>query len=224
MASRSSAQESIYLPILEGSADLHVRVAGAPRAWPLLLFHGAGPDVSWRTWEPQMSAFAVLRRVYALDWPGWGQSAGRRPEGPRRLAAEPMVKVALQAMDVLDIAVADVGGVSWGGFIALELALAAPQRVARLLLVAAACPAEWVAGGRYAAVTQPTWLAWAEEDPILPLSGGQALATALPNCTLHVFGGRTHWPHHLHSDEFNALATEFLEAGSQSGACPDVAR
>ncbi len=203
-------QESIFLPILPQAGDLHVRAAGRMRSWPLLLFHGAGADVTWRTWEPQIDAFAAVRRVYALDWPGWGQSAGVRPAGSDRLAPERMVEVALRAMDALRVEIADIGGVSWGGLIALELALAAPERVSRLLLVDAACRAEDVAAGRYDAVTQPTWLAWAEEDPILPLASGQALAASLPNCDFHVFGGRTHWPHHLHPDEFNDLAATFL--------------
>jgi pimeloyl-ACP methyl ester carboxylesterase len=121
-----------------------------------------------------------------------------------------MVRVALQAMDALNIGTADVGGVSWGGLIALELALAAPERVSRLLLVDAACQSALVAAGRYDAVAQPTWLAWAEDDPILPLTSGQALAASLPQCKLHVLGGRTHWPHHLHPDEFNEMAVAFL--------------
>jgi pimeloyl-ACP methyl ester carboxylesterase len=208
--SKVGEHESIFLPILSGSGDLHVRAAGRPRTWPLLLFHGAGPDVTWRTWEPQFDAFAGVRRVYALDWPGWGQSAGNRPTGPSRLAPAPMVEVALRAMDALGVETADVGGISWGGLIALELALIAPERVSRLLLVDAACQPEAVATGRYDAVTQPTWLAWAEEDPILPLTSGQALAASLPNCTFHIFGGRTHWPHHLHPDEFNEMAMTFL--------------
>ena len=121
-----------------------------------------------------------------------------------------MVQMALQAMEVLDIPRADVGGISWGGFIALELALAVPERVDELLLVDAACRPEDVAAGRYAAVQQPVWLAWAEEDPLIPLSLGRALAAALPNCSLHLFPGSTHWPHHLHPEAFNEQAVAFL--------------
>jgi len=205
------AQESIYLPILPGPGDLHVRVAGRQRGRPLLLFHGFGPDVTWRTWEPQVDAFAQMCRVYALDWPGWGDSAGKRPEGAERFNPTPMIDVALRVMDTLDIPHADIGGVSWGGFIALELALVAPERVDRLLLVDAAGRPEDVAAGRYAAVTQPVWLAWAEEDPIVPLSLSRALAAALPNCSLHLFPGSTHWPHHLHADAFNEAAVAFLD-------------
>jgi pimeloyl-ACP methyl ester carboxylesterase len=113
-------------------------------------------------------------------------------------------------MDALEIDAADVGGVSWGGLIALELALAAPARVRRLLLVDAAHPPDAVAAGRYGALVQPTWLVWAEEDPILPLTSGQALAASLPHCELHVLGGRTHWPHHLHPEAFNEMAVAFL--------------
>jgi pimeloyl-ACP methyl ester carboxylesterase len=210
ISGKSFEPESIYLPILPGPGDLHVRVAGRQRGRPVLLFHGAGPDVTWRTWEPQMDAFGQVRRVYALDWPGWGDSAGKRPEGAERFNPAPMVDLALRVMDTLDIAHADIGGVSWGGFIALELALAAPERVDGLLLVDAACRSEDVVAGRYAAVTQPVCLVWAEEDPIIPLSLGWALAAALPNCSLHTFPGSTHWPHHLHTDAFNETAVAFL--------------
>jgi pimeloyl-ACP methyl ester carboxylesterase len=92
--------------------------------------------------------------------------------------------------------------------------LAAPERVGKLLLVDAACDPTDVAAGRYAAVTRPIWLAWAEEDPIVPLTSGRALAASLPNCEFYIFPGRTHWPHHLHAEEFNELAVTFLlEAG-----------
>ncbi len=214
----TAAQESIYLPIMPGAGDLHVRVAGRKLAPPLLLFHGAGADVTWRTWEPQIDAFGEVRRIYALDWPGWGDSTGTRPEGLERLNPAPMVAVALRAMDALDIPHADLGGVSWGGLIAMELALAVPERAGKLLLVDAACRPEDVAAGRYAAVTQPVWLAWAEDDPVLPLSLGRALAAALLNCSLHVFPGRTHWPHHLHPDAFNEAAVTFLGGDEGSGA------
>lgn len=209
--------ESIYLPILPDAGDLHVRVAGARRLPALLLFHGAGPDVTWRTWEPQMAALGEIRRVFALDWPGWGESAGTRPTGPNRFAPEPMLEVALRAMDALGIAQADLGGVSWGGFIALELALAAPERVGRLLLVDVACRPEDVAAGRYAALPHPIWLAWAAEDPLIPLAQGKALAATLQHCEFHQFPGRTHWPHHLHPEEFNEKAVAFLSQGSREG-------
>jgi pimeloyl-ACP methyl ester carboxylesterase len=95
--------------------------------------------------------------------------------------------------------------------------LVAPERVSRLLLVDAACQPAAVAAGRYDAVSQPTWLAWAAEDPIVPLTSGQALAVALPNCELVVFEGHTHWPHHLHPDEFNEIAVTFLTRKLETG-------
>ena len=211
------AEESIYLPILPGQGDLHVRLGGRSFTRPLLLFHGAGADVSWRTWEPQMAAFSAVRRVYALDWPGWGDSSGKRPEGSERLAPAPMVRVALAAMDALDIGVADVGGVSWGGRIALEMALVAPERAGKLLLVDAACSPEDLAAGRYAAVAHSVWLAWAEDDPVVPLSIGEALAASLPHCEMALFSGRTHWPHHLRAEEFNERAVVFLKRNQVTG-------
>jgi pimeloyl-ACP methyl ester carboxylesterase len=203
--------DSIYLPILPGDAELHLRTAGHPHLPPLLLFHGAGADVTWHTWEPQMAAFGQLRRVYALDWPGWGESGGRRPERPDAFAPAPYVQVALSCMDALGIPRADIGGVSWGGRIALELALTAPERVGKLLLVDAAAAPYDIVVGRYAAVSEPVCLIWAEADPIIPVEVGRALADSLPNCDLHILPGSTHWPQHLHPDDFNQLAVDFLK-------------
>ena len=179
---------------------------------PLLLFHGSGADVSWRTWEPQMEAFGEVRRIYALDWPGWGDSAGVRPEGAERLDPVPMVELALRVMETSWISrVADVGGVSWAASSAWS------WRWPRPACVTSCCWSTRPVGRRiwrrdgYAAVTQPVCLAWAEEDPIIPLSLGRALAAALPNCSLHTFPGPTHWPHHLHEDAFNEMAVAFLD-------------
>jgi pimeloyl-ACP methyl ester carboxylesterase len=203
-------EDSIFLPILPDGGELHVRVAGRPQLPALLLFHGAGADVTWRTWEPQIAALARVRRVGALDWPGWGQSAGRRPDNALDLTPGRMVDVALAGMAALGIGRADIGGVSWGGLIALELALRAPERVGKLLLVDAASRPEDLAAKRYAAVSHPTLLVWAREDPIIPVQIGRALAAQLPDCAFRIFEGSTHWPHHLHPDEFNELAVEFL--------------
>jgi pimeloyl-ACP methyl ester carboxylesterase len=176
----------------------------------LLLLHGSGSDVTWRTWEPQMEAFGQVRRVYALDWPGWGESAGQRPQTPTDWAPEAFVQVALSCLDTLDVTRASVGGVSFGGYIALELALAAPERVDKLLLVDAAVPPANIEAGRYAAISRPTCLFWADQDPLIPVQHGRALARALPNCEMHILPGSTHWPQHLHPEEFNEIALAFL--------------
>ena len=202
--------ESIYLPILPAEGELHVRTAGRPTLPPLVLLHGSGPDVTWRTWEPQMEAFGQVRRVYAPDWPGWGESAGQRPVAPDEWAPGAFVQVVLSCLDTLDVDQASVGGVSFGGYIALELALAAPERVDKLLLVDAAAPLSEIQSGRYSAIAQPVCLIWAEQDPLIPVEHGRALAAALPRCELHILPGSTHWPQHLHPGEFNELALEFL--------------
>ncbi len=202
--------ESIYLPILPGEGELHVRTAGRPGLPPLLLLHGSGQDVTWRTWEPQMLAFGQARRVYAPDWPGWGELAGERPAAADEWAPEKFVQVALSCLDTLDVTRTTVGGVSFGGYIALELARLAPERVDKLLLVDAAVPLQQVEANRYAAVEQPVCLFWADQDPLIPIEHGRRLARTLPRCELHILPGSTHWPQHLHPEEFNELALEFL--------------
>jgi 4,5:9,10-diseco-3-hydroxy-5,9,17-trioxoandrosta-1(10),2-diene-4-oate hydrolase len=100
-------------------------VAGAGPA--LVLLHGDGDSkFSW-TWV--LPALARTYRVYALDLPGFGdvQLSDYRPEF--------FVRFVAGFLDALDIPRAAVIGNSFGGLVALRLALAAPARVSALGLV-----------------------------------------------------------------------------------------
>ena len=97
---------------------------------PLLLVMGmAGSCAGWL--PLQMPAFSAQRRVIIFDHRGVGQSEDTgEPFSTRDLAAD-----ALALLDSLDIAEADVLGPFMGGMTAQELALMAPERVGRLVLV-----------------------------------------------------------------------------------------
>jgi pimeloyl-ACP methyl ester carboxylesterase len=100
---------------------------------PLLFVHGLGG--SWTNWLETICAFADDHRVVALDLPGFGASASPPSEPP----SIPGYAALLDDLcGVLGIASAVVVGSSMGGLIAAELALRAPQRVERLVLVSAA--------------------------------------------------------------------------------------
>ena len=73
-------------------------------------------------------------RVIAPDLPGFGQS--EKPDAP--YSTEWFVARLLEFLDVKGIARAHVVGNSLGGQIAMALALAAPERVLRLVLIAPA--------------------------------------------------------------------------------------
>lgn len=101
--------------------------------FPLLLLHGSGPGVSaWANWRGSIPVLAKERRVIAPDMVGFGYTD--RPAGLRYDMAT-WVQQALDLMDALDLPQVDLVGNSFGGALALALAIRAPQRVRRLVLM-----------------------------------------------------------------------------------------
>jgi alpha/beta hydrolase family protein len=158
---------------------LHAREAGPERGACVLLLHGG--RYSARDWE-ELGTLARLAgaglHAVAIDWPGYGAStawkdAPSAPELLGRVLAELAVERAL------------VVGASLGGGFALELAAAAPERVAGLVLVAPAgaadfAPARW---------STPTLLLWGDEDPILAPAVGRGLRERLTGARLEILPG-----------------------------------
>ncbi|HEX6468380.1 MAG TPA: alpha/beta hydrolase [Streptosporangiaceae bacterium] len=96
---------------------------------PLVLIGGLGADLSLLT--PLTGWLAQRRRVLVFDNRGAGRTD--RPDRPYSIPRMALDTVGL--MDALAIEQADVLGISMGGRIALELVLAHPSRVRRLILV-----------------------------------------------------------------------------------------
>lgn len=98
---------------------------------PLVLVHGLG---SARTvWKPVMPALARTFDVTAVDLPGHGETSwvAGTPMDARALARH-----VLGTLDVLGIARAHLVGNSLGGWTAVELAAAHPDRVASVTALA----------------------------------------------------------------------------------------
>lgn len=112
--------------------QVHVRDEG-PRddPAPILLLHGTSDSLhTWDGWVPPLVQSG--RRVIRVDLPGFGLT-GPFPGGDHGIAAYPrFLSHLLDALEVQQVAVA---GNSFGGQVALELALAEPGRVERLVLV-----------------------------------------------------------------------------------------
>jgi 2-hydroxymuconate-semialdehyde hydrolase len=107
---------------------------------PVLLIHGSGPGVSaWANWRLLIPVLAQTRRVIAPDMRGFGFT--ERPANPANPADASVYSMAAwvqQAVDVLDtlqIEQTDLVGNSFGGALALALAIAHPKRVRRLVLM-----------------------------------------------------------------------------------------
>jgi len=114
-----------------GARRIHLTEFGA--GTPLLLLHGGGPGASGQSnYVRNVGALARHFRVLVPDLPGYGQSSKQVD------AADPFGDQAdamLGLLDALDIERAHVVGNSLGGACALRMALEAPQRVGRLVLM-----------------------------------------------------------------------------------------
>jgi non-heme chloroperoxidase len=99
---------------------------------PVILLHGLTD--SWFSFSRVLPGISKAHRVYALDLRGHGDSD--RPAGgyaPRDMAAD-----VIAFMDALDIRRATLVGHSMGSFVAQRAALAAPERIAGLVLIGSA--------------------------------------------------------------------------------------
>ena len=118
------AESMIELP---GGASVHVTEAG--RGPALVCLHAGVADA--RSWRAQQQSFSGRWRVIAYDRRGFGRT---------RCPPQPFAHVddLIALLDALRIGQAVLMGCSQGGRIAIDAALAYPDRVRALVLVAAA--------------------------------------------------------------------------------------
>ncbi len=180
--------------------DIYGRTAGEPGQPLVLGLHGWSRRNGWQTWEPLIEPLAAAGfHVLSIDMPGWGHSpAWEKIPGKSAVVA---------LLDALGEDTYAIMGKSWGGGIALDFALTYPQRVQKLLLTAPAyrgMPAE------LERLIQPVLLAWAEDDPVIPISYGEAMVKVIPNCIFqrYVTGGHSAAP--KNADDFTPKAVAFL--------------
>ena len=115
---------------------------------PLVLVHGFGCGA--RSWDPQVRAFSRSRRVIAYDVRGHGVTEA--PEDAALYSQDISVQDLHDLLVHLKIRRAAVGGLSMGGNIALNFALAHPEMVSRLIVADTGAGSErsgdWAAGSR----------------------------------------------------------------------------
>ena len=110
---------------------IHCLMAGNTDAPPVLLLHGGGYDSAYLSYKPSIESICQYHRVFAPDWPGYGES-----DKPRaRYSTEYYVDFLGHLMDVLGVEKANLVGISMGGAISLGFSLRWPQRVEKLVLV-----------------------------------------------------------------------------------------
>jgi pimeloyl-ACP methyl ester carboxylesterase len=129
--------------------DLSVHVKKFGQGEPVfVLLHGFG--ASLYSWQPVMEALSQHGTVIAFDRPAFGLTD--RPlnwEGQNPYSPEAQVALAIGMLDHFGVQQAILVGNSAGGTVAMQTALAHPERVSALILVD---PAVYNAGGA------PAWV------------------------------------------------------------------
>jgi 3-oxoadipate enol-lactonase len=166
-----------------GPVALHHVVDGPADAPPLVLLGSLGSALDM--WAPQLPALTGAHRVIRVDHRGHGGSPV--PAGPYTISE--LAGDVLALLDRLGLDRVDYAGLSLGGMVGMYLAAEAPERIARLALMATSANypdktpwetrIEAVAGGGTDAIAaavvknwfsasfaaaNPDTLAWAEES------------------------------------------------------------
>ena len=130
----SDRNPEIGRTVSAGGIDTNFHEVGTGR--PVFLIHGSGPGVTaWANWRPVIPGLSEEFRVIAPDMVGFGYTAR-----PIDAVYDPdyWVKHALDFLDALGIDRTHIVGNSFGGALALALAIRAPARVDRLVLMGSA--------------------------------------------------------------------------------------
>ncbi len=115
-----------------GELEIHYEASG--EGFPLLLIMGLGANLDW--WDPRLvQGLSRGHRVFRFDNRGTGRSDTSAEDYTMRNLAND----AAGLLDALGIARAHVLGISMGGMIAQELALAHPEKIGRLVLASTHC-------------------------------------------------------------------------------------
>jgi pimeloyl-ACP methyl ester carboxylesterase len=181
-------------------------------------------------WRPAADRLRPGRAMRFLAWPGLGEEPGR----PEVQGLDDLVAMTLAELSEP----ADLVAQSMGGLVAIKAALAAPDKVRRLVLTATSggVPGEDLGGAdwrddyrrdfpRAAAwitelredlsaqipqVRAPTLLIWGDRDPISPTGVGMRLQALLPDATLRIVEGGGHDLARSHAAEVAAMLDAHL--------------
>ena len=194
---------------------------------PTLFLPGAGGSAAF--WGPVATHMHLDGRF--LAWPGLGDE----PSRPDIEGIDDLVAMVLDALDAPSNIVAQ----SMGGLVAVKVALAAPEKVRRLVLAVtsggvpvadlggsdwradyyAAYPhaARWIGetredlSARLGDIACPTLLLWGDRDPISPVAVGERLLALLPDARLQVIAGGDHDLAITHAQTVAGLITRHFE-------------
>jgi pimeloyl-ACP methyl ester carboxylesterase len=113
----------------------HVVTSGSKDAPPLVLLHGYFTTLTM--WSPNVADFSKDYRVYAIDVMGQPGKSIPDPDEPIRDTADFAAWLSA-TLDGLNLDRISLVGMSFGGWLALNLAMIAPERIRKLVLLSPA--------------------------------------------------------------------------------------
>jgi len=113
-----------------GSVKIHYLIAGQGDK-TIVLLHGGGLDTAELSWELFIPELTENFSVFALDWPGYGQSD--KPDV--KFTIDYYIDLFDNFLNAVDVRKASLAGISMGGAIAIGYSLKHPEVVEDLILV-----------------------------------------------------------------------------------------
>ncbi len=162
-----------------GEYKVNVATAGIGPA--VVMIHGEERQPSWKDWEGFLG-LADSYRLIIPDLVGFGKSS-HPSETPDYKA---QARIVHELLDVIKVEKATLAGFSWGGQVALEVAIDWPERTENLLLVASTYDKSQLL--RLSKIRRPSLVVWAEDDLVTQLKAGYLLRDAIRTSRLEVLG------------------------------------
>jgi alpha/beta hydrolase fold len=219
---KQGAAAAVEEKIVElGEYKVNVAFAGAGPA--VLLLHGEENRSGWKDWEGLLG-LADKYRLMIPDLVGFGKSS-RPGETPDYRA---QARIVHELLEALKVDKATIAGYSWGGQVALEVAINWPESIESLLLVASAYDKGQLP--KLSKVRKPSLVIWAEDDLVTQLKAGYLLRDAIRTSRLEVLSPVAKDPRHdftiahrllkSRKEELLRLFRSFLASPSASTAEP----
>lgn len=145
----------------------------------MIMLHGSDKREDWKVWKP----LSDLSKQYSLVMPdlvGFGASTVPA-ETPDHVGQGRVIR---ELMDRLGVEKAVLVGASWGGQVALEVALESPEKVESLVLISSTYDKGQLP--RLRKVNRPALIIWAEDDQVAQVKAAYVLRDALRTAKLEV--------------------------------------
>ncbi len=121
--------------VVVGNGTVHGWIGNGPPERPLVLLQGFGGSALWQ-WHQQVRAFSRDFQLFLPNLFFFGDSSSKMTDRSLEFQAEAV----LQMMDRFGVDTFDLGGLSYGGLVAFQLAHDHPDRVRKLVITASPGP------------------------------------------------------------------------------------